>query len=150
MNLYIVRHGQTNYNVAGLHNANPKVDVHLTDTGISEAKVIAEKLKDIPFDARLNDIDSGFEGRPVTDYHLLRDNSPDPFTYRYPGAESSEDVYHRTEEFLKDLKSQDYHDVLVVTSKHNFRHFHSIIDHLNPRTSLKKHVKNAEILIRKI
>lgn len=178
MNLYIVRHGQTNYNVAGLHNADPKVDVHLTDTGISEAKTIAERLKDIPFnaiyvselprtrqtadiinefhqipihiDARLNDINSGFEGLPVSDYHLLRDNSPDPFTYRYPGAESSEDVYHRTEEFLKDLKPQDYHDVLIVTSKHNFRHFHSIINHLNPRTSLKNPSKNAEILIRKI
>lgn len=90
MKITVVRHGQTNYNVAGLHNSDPSIDVHLTNNGIDEAKQVALKLKDEPFDAlfvselprtrqtaeyineyhklpilvdaRLNDINTGFEG----------------------------------------------------------------------------------------
>lgn len=178
MKIYVVRHGQTNYNVLGLHNSDPKVNVHLTEDGIAEAKRLAEELRKEKFDAiyvselprtrqtaeyinqyhnlpiivdaRLNDINSGFEGQKVADYHAVRNASNDPFTYRYPGAENSEDVFDRTKSFLKSLKTSDFSNVLIVTSKHNLRHFRNIIDGLDPRETLKQHVKNAEMLIREI
>lgn len=178
MKIYVVRHGQTNYNVLGLNNVDPTVDVHLTEAGVAEAKAVAEKLKDVTFDVffvselprtqqtaelinesrnvpilvdgRLNDIDTGFEGKSVNEYHIQRNAAEDAFKFKVPGAESPEEVYRRTESFLKDLKQKNYQNVLVVTSKHNFRHFQSIIDGLDPRKSLRCFVKNAEILEREI
>lgn len=178
MKIIVIRHGQTNYNVAGLHNSDPSVDVHLTKTGIDEAKQIAEQLKNESFDAifiselprtkqtasyinkyhklpvqvdkRLNDIDNGFEGKKVEEYHAKRDASPDIYTFRHKNAESSEDVYKRTESFINDLKELNYTNVLIVTSKHNFRHFRNIIDQLDPRTSPREHIPNADMLIREI
>lgn len=178
MKIYIARHGETNYNALGLHNADPKVDVYLTEKGIQEAKDLAQKLGDEAFDAiyvselprtlqtaeyvnqernlpiyvdaRLNDIDAGFEGKSVADYHMLRDASVDPFTFKMPNAESPEDVYNRVKSFLEYLKHQNYKQVLIVTSKHNFRHFRNIIDGIDPRESLKQHIPNAEVLVREI
>lgn len=178
MKIYVVRHGQTNYNVLGLHNIDPAVDVHLTEVGVAEAKAVAEKLKNkvldviyvselprtrqttevinekrgLPMmvDRRLNDIDAGFEGKTVDEYHARRDAAKDAFTFKMPGAESPEEVYERTKSFLNDLKQTNYQNVLIVTSKHNFRHFRNIIDGLDPRKSLHSFVKNAEILEREI
>ncbi len=178
MKITVVRHGQTNYNVAGLHNSDPSIDVHLTPDGINEAKQVALELKDEPFDAlfiselprtrqtaeyineyhklpilvdaRLNDINTGFEGQTVEQYHKKRGASPDIYTFRHGDAESSEDVYNRTEAFIEDLRKQNYSNVLIVTSKHNYRHFRNIIDRLDPRRSLREHVSNAEILVRYI
>ena len=178
MKITVVRHGQTNYNVVGLHNADPTVDVFLTKVGISEAKQLAEQFKNEPFDAifvselprtkqtadyinqfhdlpiivdkRLNDINSGCDGQKAAGFRAERDASPDSFTYRREGFESSEDVYNRTADFLRDIKKKGHKNVLVVTSKHNFRHFRNIIDHLDPRISLSQPVPNATALIREI
>lgn len=178
MKITVVRHGQTNYNVVGLHNADPTVDVFLTEVGISEAKQLAEQFKNEPFDAifvselprtkqtaeyinrfhnlpilvdkRLNDINSGCDGQKAAEFRAERDASPDSFTYRREGFESSEDVYNRTADFLRDIKKKGYENVLVVTSEHNFRHFRNIMDHLDPRISLSQPVPNATALIREI
>ena len=178
MKIIVVRHGQTNYNVVGLHNADPTIDVFLTEVGINEAKQLAEQFKDEPFDAifvselprtrqtaeyinqfhdlpiivdkRLNDINSGCDGQKAAEFRAERDASLDSFTYHREGFESSEDVYNRTADFLRDIKKKDYKNVLVVTSKHNFRHFRNIIDHLDPRISLSQPVPSATTLIREI
>lgn len=179
MKITIVRHGQTNYNVLGLNNADPNIDVSLTPAGIAEAERIAEQLKDESFDAlfvselprtkqtasyinkyhhltpiedaRLNDINNGFEGKPVKDYHDKRDLSEDPFTFRgAKNAESSKDVYDRTQDFLGFLVAQPYQNVLIVTSRHNIRHFRNIIDGLDPRETIKNQVANVEVTVREI
>lgn len=46
---YLVRHGQTEWNVKGLLQGH--ADSPLTDNGISQAKELGEKLKNIHFDA---------------------------------------------------------------------------------------------------
>lgn len=178
MKITIVRHGQTNYNVAGLCNANPSVDVHLTDVGISEVKRSAERLKDESFDAifvselprtkqtaeyinsyhglpiqvdaRLNDINTGFEGRTVKEYLRKRDASSDIYTFRYNNAESSEDVRKRAEAFINNLKKLNYTNVLIVSSEETIRHFCGVIDELDPYDSLDKRIPNASILVREI
>jgi probable phosphoglycerate mutase/uncharacterized phosphatase len=46
--IYIVRHGQTNWNLEGRYQG--RMDVELNDTGIEQAKKIYDELKDIKFD----------------------------------------------------------------------------------------------------
>lgn len=178
MKIYVARHGETNYNVLGLHNVDPKVDVHLTEKGVADAELLSEHLKDVNIDTiyiselprmaqtaeivnqnhaaqiiidhRLIDVDSGFEGRKVSDYHELRDNSENPFTFKVPGHESSEDVYKRTVDFLSSLKTKGHQNVLIITSAHNFRHFKSALDGLVPGANLKEHIPNGEMLVREI
>lgn len=46
--IYIVRHGQTDYNVIGMYGG--RIDVPLNDVGIKQAQELHEKLKNIKFD----------------------------------------------------------------------------------------------------
>ena len=50
MKIYFARHGRTNYNDLDLCNADPSVDVHITELGAEQAKALADKLKDLPLD----------------------------------------------------------------------------------------------------
>lgn len=52
MNLYIVRHGQTQWNVKGVFQG--RVDVPLTEKGEEQALETAQKFKDIPVDVILS------------------------------------------------------------------------------------------------
>lgn len=46
--IYIVRHGQTDYNVEGRYAG--RIDVQLNEKGIEQANIIKEELKNIHFD----------------------------------------------------------------------------------------------------
>lgn len=46
--IYIVRHGQTDWNLEGRYQG--RIDIELNETGISQAEKISEKLKDVKFD----------------------------------------------------------------------------------------------------
>ena len=50
MNIYVMRHGRTNYNDLGLCNDDPKADVYLVDTGHQQARAAAGQLRDVSFD----------------------------------------------------------------------------------------------------
>ena len=145
MRLYVVRHGQTNYNDLGLCNADPTVDVHLTKAGIEQAQALAQKLKSIPInhifiselkrtkqtadivnknhncaitiDPKLNDNRTGYEGKRSYDYYAALDSAENKWTVRFNGGESLEDVKSRVQAFLEDLKRTDYDSVLIVTSR---------------------------------
>lgn len=145
MKIYLVRHGQTNYNDLGLNNADPEVDVHLTNVGIKQVERLAERLKSVEIDqifvsqlkrthqtatiinkyhkapiqqdARLNDIRTGYEGQPATLYWEALDMSPDRWNARLNGGESLEDVKLRAKAFLEDLKKKEYGSVIIITSR---------------------------------
>jgi broad specificity phosphatase PhoE len=46
--LIVVRHGETNYNVEGRYTGS--TDIELNDKGYEQARILAEKLKDISID----------------------------------------------------------------------------------------------------
>ena len=47
MNIYVLRHGQTNYNIQGKYQG--QVDVPLNETGIAQAKEIGKNLLNVQF-----------------------------------------------------------------------------------------------------
>lgn len=51
MEIYVVRHGQTDYNVKGLFQGQK--DIHLNDVGIEQAQETASKFKNINIDVIL-------------------------------------------------------------------------------------------------
>lgn len=144
MKVYVARHAETNYNVLKLMNDDPKVDVHLTANGIKQAKALADALKPIDFDlvitselhrvietakilnkhhnvpmtvdSRLNDVKSGFEGKPFRDFINARHAATNQWTVRLSGGESFEDEKDRTKAFLNDLHKRSERCVLIVTS----------------------------------
>lgn len=144
MKLYIARHTQTNYNVENLSNADPSVDVHLTDLGKAQSESLSELLKSTNFetiyisnlrrtrqtadainqlhlkpiivDARLTDINMGFEGKPVNDFKAAFAASDNAWSAHFNDGESLYDVKVRVTEFLNDLRPKEYKEVLIVTS----------------------------------
>lgn len=144
MKVYVARHAETNYNVLGLCNGDPAVNVYLTSNGIKQAHLLAKSLKNIPFeliitsefprtketaaivnehhnapmdeDSRINDLVSGFEGKLVSDFNRARRESKNRWTVRLNNGESFEDEKARVQAFLNDLKSKHHQAcVLIIT-----------------------------------
>ena len=178
MKLYIARHGQTNYNEARRCNADPSVDVYLTETGIAQAKRLAEELKEADFqhiivselkrtrqtaeyvnryhgaeisvDPRLNDNQSGFEGRLVNEYYDALDKAPNKWEARLNGGESVADVKQRVAAFLDDLKKQPYDAVLVVTSMIIIQLLYATLDDLSFEEAWDLKVERGSCSIREL
>lgn len=93
MKMVCLRHGESEYNLRGLCNADPAVPVSLTPKGRLQAAAAAQRLRDVPIrrvyvsrlkrahetaaivnashcadiyvDGRLDDRNTGYEGQPV-------------------------------------------------------------------------------------
>jgi broad specificity phosphatase PhoE len=156
MKVYLVRHGETNYNVLNIHNDDPAVDVHLTETGIKQAEKLADMLKEISvehifvseltrtqqtakiinkyhqleitIDKRLNDNKSGYEGQPDSVHHEQLGKLQDPWSASFNGGESLNDVWSRIESFIDYLKDQHYKTCVVVTSSIIVQYFKAIAE----------------------
>ncbi|MDP1646255.1 MAG: histidine phosphatase family protein [Thiobacillus sp.] len=143
MRLVCLRHGESEYNLSGLCNANPAVPVALTPEGRRQAEAAAKRLRDLPIrrvyvsrlqraqetaaiaiashcadihvDARLDDRNTGFEGLPVAQYMSAMRSAPDPFSWKAPRGESYLEMVARVHAFLADIAHVDEQAVLVVT-----------------------------------
>lgn len=143
MKLIFLRHGESEYNLLGLCNADPSVAVALTPQGRLQAESAADRLRtepiervyvsrlrraqetaaivnashsaDIYVDARLDDRNTGFEGLPVSHYLNTMNSSPDPFSWKMPAGESYREMHARTHAFLTELNWPGEGAVLVVT-----------------------------------
>jgi broad specificity phosphatase PhoE len=167
-----MRHGETNYNCLGLCNDDPRRNVYLTERGIQQAKQAAAKMRDKPVSyilvselprtrqtadivnryhhvpihtiPALNDICSGFDGQPVTDYFAAI--AHDPLHARAHGGESLLDHKHRIVGFLEDLRSRREDAVLIVAHEETLRVIDAWFRH-RPDSSLRDlHFGNGEIL----
>ena len=147
MNIYFMRHGQTNYNIQVLCNDDPGKDVHLTEKGKQQAQLVAEKLKNktierifvselprtrqtaeivnqhhraaISVNPLINDIKSGFESQPVSEYKNAI--AKDPLHTRPGDGESLLEHKQRVLQFIDWLKTQDFKNILVVAHEETLR-----------------------------
>ena len=143
MKLILARHAQTNFNVLRLLNADPTVDVHLSEEGIRQAESLADQLRDVDYDViyisefprtrqtaeiinkyhhkefivepLLNDIASGFENRPVQEWFDAINATDDRFAASINDGESINAAFARGARFIEELKTKDYQSVLVIT-----------------------------------
>jgi len=147
MNLYVMRHGRTNYNELELCNDDPNVDVQLNDTGLQQARAAAERLRDVPLDRvivsplprtrqtagvvnqyhglpievhpAIADIRSGFDGQSVAAYFAAI--AHDPLNARVNGGESLLDHKQRVLGFVDWLAGQRQENILVVAHEETLR-----------------------------
>jgi len=172
MQLFFMRHGQTNYNLLGLCNADPTRDVHLTDAGRRQAQKAAEKLKDKKLDLILvselprtqqtagivnqyhhteihihpaiNDIRSGFEDRPVEEYQSAI--ASDRLHSKFNDGESLLEHKQRIIGFLSCLQQQPFDSILVIAHEETLRVVTAYFKDLPDESMLDLHFKNCEIL----
>lgn len=131
MRLLLIRHGESEANVAGIISDDPARPVGLTTRGEAQAQAVAEELRTIAFalafasefprarqtaaiilahhdcelriDRRLNERRSGLDGLPT---HLFREHvAPDPVHVRPPLGESFLEEMERLRAFLSDLEA---------------------------------------------
>jgi len=126
MRIFLVRHGESEGNVAGIISDNPARIVNLTERGRAQAEAAAEKLRAVPFthayasefaraqqtvhillrhhacplqiDARLNERRSGLDGLPVQVFHDLVGS--DPLHTKPEHGESFLEQMERLRDFL--------------------------------------------------
>lgn len=172
MQLYFMRHGQTNYNLLGLCNGDPAIDVHLTETGQHQARQAAEQLKNTPLDlilvselprtrqtaeiinrfhqvpiqshAAINDIRSGFEGCPVNEYQSAI--AKDRLHTKINDGESLLEHKQRIRGFLDWLTQRAYQSVLVVAHEETLRVIAGYFKGLTDEKMIDLHFSNCEIL----
>jgi len=145
LNIYIVRHGQTEENLKGTYYG--VLDCGITELGVKQAEVLGEKLENIKFDkvycselkraketlsyiykvddiiedSRLNERNFGvFEGKTYTELEEdmaeeYKSWTSDWKEYRPKGGESFRDSYLRAYSFMEYLKSESGENILVCT-----------------------------------
>ncbi len=143
--IYLVRHGESEANVAGIINDDPARAVRLTPNGRAQAEAAARELAtvrfssaytseflraretaaiilagrepDIVVDARLNERRSGLDGQPVEAFNgLVR---PDPVRIRPPRGESFEQQMARVGAFLDEVARRHAGGIVLAVSHEN-------------------------------
>lgn len=172
MHIVCLRHGETNYNVAGLCNDDPRDDVHLTPRGIEQARTAGHALAHESFDRafvsplprtqetarlvlgertvklevrpELNDIRTGFNGRPVAEYYAAI--AHDKLNARVPGYESLMDHKRRVRGFIDWLVQQQAKQVLIVAHEETLRVFYAYFHPMDDRAMAALKFGNCEVL----
>lgn len=172
MQVFLTRHTETNYNVIGLSNSDPSVDVHLTAKGIDQAKTLAAALKSETFDmiytselprtmetakyiaedrtlqiksdSRLNDLNMGFEGRSVDEYHERLLHVPDIWSAKFNDGESLLDLDNRIASFLSDLIEYSNRNILIVSHYTVLQLMIGQIKHIDKQAALKIEVTQGQ------
>jgi len=145
MKIILVRHGESEANVACIINDDPARIVNLTAKGRAQAEVAAEKLRVVRFthayasefaraqqtaavllrhqdcplriDARLNERHTGMDGLPVNVFSdLVR---PDRLRIKPEGGESLLEEMERLRSFLDEIAARHPHGTVLAVSHEN-------------------------------
>lgn len=144
MELYLVRHGETEWSRNGQHTS--VTDLDLTETGREQALSLKEPLQKVEFDAvftsplgraRQTAELMGFPDAKVTDaLHEwrygdyegrtsddIREEHPDWLIWNspVPGGESGEEVLARLQSFVDEVRAAHYERVLAFAHGHSLR-----------------------------
>jgi isoleucyl-tRNA synthetase len=87
------------------------------------AEIVAEKIgfpkEKIVFDERLREVQTGFDGRPISEYRSYFSSNAEKFEKAAPGGETLLDLKKRVGQFLKEIDSQNEGKrILVVTHEY--------------------------------
>lgn len=148
MRLYLIRHGQTNWNLE--RKLQGRTDIPLNENGRRVAELTREGLKDVPFDLAFTSplsraketaeiilkernipiieepriVEVNFGGYEGGDFRMDDENLQNFFKkpecyHPYNGSEALEDVLMREQAFLDELfQNPDYQDKTILISTH--------------------------------
>ena len=169
MKVYIVRHGEVLHNRLKQYNNQ---DEDLTDNGIMQAIDLRDKIKDLNFDIVISspmlrtihteNILTYYDDSIITDERLKeRDcgdlsgkpiectNREEYWNYytdiQYGTSENIQDFFKRVYDFLDDLKTTDYKNVLIVAHSGVSKAFSGYFDGIGDGKFLNRGLKNCEI-----
>jgi len=145
MRIFLVRHGESEANVADRISDDPLRIVNITERGRAQAEAAGEQLRSIKFthayasefpraqqtaaillrhhplslniDARLNERRSGMDGLPVSEFNdLIR---PDPLRTKPESGESFLEQMERVRSFLDEIASLHSDGLILAVSHEN-------------------------------
>jgi broad specificity phosphatase PhoE len=145
MKIILVRHGESEANVAGVINDDPARPVNLTQRGRAQATKVSNSLREmsfthayasqfpraqqtaaiilghhscaLSFDARINERRSGMDGLPVHSFNdLVR---PDPLHIKPETGESFLELMHRMNDFLNEISIRHPTGIVLAVSHEN-------------------------------
>lgn len=169
MKIYLIRHGEVNHNLHRLYN---REDEDLNETGIKQAEELKEKIKNIEYDFiisspltrakhtaniinienkdiivddRLSERDPGsLSGQPIE-----VTNREEYWNYyttiQYGTSENIKEFFNRVYNFLDELKTKNYKNVLIVAHSGVSKAFSSYFNGIGDGKFLNKGLKNCEI-----
>lgn len=171
MSLFVVRHGQTDWNKKRLIQG--RIDIPLNEEGVKQARITAERLAEIPLDviyvspllrarqtadiinegrdipliveSRIQEEFYGdMEGKPRSGEAYLTQRQS--FFKRYPNGESYLDVAARVYPFLNEIKStRKGQNVLLVCHGGMSRIIHSYFNDMGNEEFVAFGLDNCEI-----
>lgn len=169
MKVYIVRHGQVPHNALKQYNTN---DEDLTDLGIKQAEELRDKIKNINFDiiicSPLNIAKHTADILNINHYKIIYDDrimerscgdlSGKPLevtnreeywnyntTIKYGTSENIKLFFDRVYNFLDELKTKDYKNVLIVAHSGVSKAFNGYFEGIQDGKFLNRGLKNCEI-----
>ena len=169
MNVYIVRHGQVPHKALGQYNSN---DEDLTILGVQQAENLREQIDSIKFDViicsplkrakhtadiiNVNNQKIIYDERikergcgDLSGYPLAVTNREEYWNYnttiKYGTSENIKSFFDRVYNFLDELKTKDYENVLIVAHSGVSKAFNGYFEGIKDGEFLNRGLKNCEI-----
>ena len=145
MKITLIRHGESEANVAGIINDNPARPVNLTERGRVQAEAASKELRAVRFthayasefpraqqtakillrhhacplqiDARINERHTGMDGLPVRTFHDLV--YPDPLRIKPEQGESFLEQMERLRSFMNEIAACHPDGIVLAVSHEN-------------------------------
>lgn len=170
MKVILVRHGESEANVAHIINDDPHRAVNLTERGRAQAEAASERLRNMPFshayasefprarqtaeillrhhacplqiDARINERHTGLDGKPVDVFNdLVR---PDPWHIKPAGGESFLEEMERVRSFLDEIAARHPDGTVLAVSHENPMVAALALTSDDPEQVVRRNISNCE------
>lgn len=167
MKIYIVRHGQVPHNALKQYNTT---DEDLTEYGVEQALQLKEKIKDMNFDIVISSplIRAKHTAEILTQNEIIFDDrikerscgdlSGQPLevtnreeywnyytTIQYGTSENIQQFFKRVYDFLDELKTKQYNNVLIVAHSGVSKAFNGYFNGIQDGKFLNRGLKNCEV-----
>lgn len=169
MKIYIIRHGEVNHNLYKIYNNE---DEDLNETGIKQAEKLRNKIKNIEYDviisspllrAKHTANIINLENKNIIIDERLKERNPGSLsgqslevtnreeywnyysTIQYGTSENIKTFFARIYEFLNDLKTKEYDNVLIVAHSGVSKAIYSYFNGIGDGKFLNLGLKNCEV-----